>query len=105
MNKPKRVILLLTDILMLLAGLVGFLIFVVIVIYTPSLSDIPTADVIRSTTGIHELRAMADDGYGKFRAFVGALLTLRWYFVGLGGFLFVRSIIHFCLTPWRLKDK
>jgi hypothetical protein len=108
MTKPKRVILLLTEILMLVAGAVGVLIFVVtttVVCRHISLADIPTAGTIRSTTGIYELRAMAEDSSDKYRALVEALQTLRWYFLGLGAFLALGSIVHFCLTPWKLKDK
>jgi hypothetical protein len=105
MTKLKRVILLLMEILMLVAGAVGVLIFVAIVVYTPSSSSIPTADVIRSTTGIHELRIMADDSSDKYRALILALLTLRWYFLGLGVFLVAGSVVHFCLIPWKLRNR
>lgn len=108
MNRPKRVILLLTEILMLIAGICGILIFIGItlsVVRSRSVADIPSADVINSTTETWRLKGMAEDGYGKFQALASALATLRWYFLGLGGFLFVSSIIHFCLTPWKLKDK
>jgi len=108
MTKPKRVILLLTQILMLVAGAVGVLIFVVIttvVCRHISLADIPTADTIRPITGIHELRVIAEDSSDKYRALVEAMQTVRWYFLGLGAFLAVGSIVHFCLTPWKLKDR
>jgi hypothetical protein len=108
MTKPKRVILLLTQILMIAAGGVGALIFFVtttVVCRHISLADIPKADAIHSMTNVNELRIIAEDSSDKYRGLVEALLTLRWYFLGLGAFLALASIVHFCLTPWKLKEK
>src|SRR5579859_2837276 len=101
MTKPKRVILLLTEILMLVAGTVGVLIFVTIttvVCRHISLADIPTEHAISSITDTHKLRAIAEDSSDKYLGLADAIQTLRWYFLGLGAFLAVGSIIHFCLT-------
>ena len=108
MTKPKRVILLLTQILMLVAGAVGVLIFVVITVFVcrhVSLADIPTTEAIRATTDMHRVRAIAEDSSEKYGALLEGVQNMRWYFLGLGAFLAVGSVVHFCLTPWKLRDK
>jgi hypothetical protein len=107
MSKSKRVILLLTNILMLVASLVGFIGFIVLTDihshhgyagYASRNDIINTTDVARLQT----MGAVASDGWDRFTDVID---TNRWFFLGFGALLFVTSIIHFCLTPWKLKDE
>jgi hypothetical protein len=104
MTKPKRVILLVTEILMLAAGVVGILIFATLTWVLSRHISVPTNEAIRAATGTRELRSMAEDSSGKYWALLEAFQTLRWYFLGLGTLLAAGSVIHFCLTPWKLGD-
>ena len=108
MTKPRRVALLVADILMFLGGIGAVLIFVAITIVlhqAPGWPQIPSGDQIMATAQTSQLRAMASDAYDKLKIFTDIVDDYRWYFLVFGGLLFLGSIFHFILTPWKLREK
>ncbi len=108
MTKVRRVTLLVADILMLLGGIGSVLIFIVITLTlreAPGWPRIPSGDEIKATTETWRLRGMAADAYDKLQIFTEMVDGYRWYFLVFGSLLFVGSIVHFALTPWRLREK
>jgi len=100
--------LLVAEILMLLGGVVAFLLFIAITLLlhqTPGWPHIPTEKEIQAITDIWRLRDMAVDAYEKLQAFVDVADTYRWFFLIFGSLLFLGSIVHFILTPWKLREK
>ena len=58
-----------------------------------------------ATAQTSQLRAMASDAYDKLKIFTDIVDGYRWYFLVFGGLLFLGSIFHFILTPWKLREK
>jgi hypothetical protein len=93
---------------MLLGGIGAVLIFVALTFAlheTAGWPHIPSADDIKATTETWKLRGMAADAYDKLGVFVDAVDAYRWWFLVFGSLLLLGSILHFVLTPWRLKEK
>ncbi len=108
MTKPRRVALLVADILMFLGGIGAVLIFVAITIVlhqAPGWPHIPSGDQIMATAQTSQLRVMAGDAYDKLKIFTDIVDGYRWDFLVFGGLLFLGSIFHLILTPWKLREK
>jgi hypothetical protein len=107
MTKVRRVTLLVADILMLLGGIGAVLIFIAITLTlreAPGWPHIPSGDEINATTEPWRLRGMVADAYDKLQIFTAMVDLYRWYFLVFGSLLFLGSIVHFCLIPWRLRN-
>jgi hypothetical protein len=107
MTKVRRVTLLIADILMLLGGIGSVLFFIAITLTlreAPGWPHIPSSDEIRATTETWRLRGMAADAYDKLQIFTEMVDVYRWYFLVFGSLLCLGSLVHFGLTPWRLRE-
>jgi hypothetical protein len=94
--------------IMLLAGLLALMLFITVTIMlseTPGWPQIPSAEQVRSITDISHLRSRTVDAYEKLGIYVELVDNYRWYFLTFGCFLAIGSVLHFALTPWRLRDK
>ena len=104
MTKSKRMILLVTNIAMLVAGLVavvGF-IFLTDIHSRHGYSGYASRNDFITTTNIERLSVMgfvASDGWQRFTDVADGC---RWFFLGFGAVLLIGSVV---LTPKRLKDK
>lgn len=108
MTKTRRVILLVTNILTLLMGVFAFLyfgMFCYVLSHSNHWSDVPSLDKIHTTTNIYFLRNTTEEERDGLLADYDLIKTYKWYVLIFGAFLFINSVIHFFLTPWKLKDK
>jgi len=107
MTKSKRMILLVTNIVMLVAGLFGFLGFFGLTHQhsTYGYSGYASVHDITSTTDVARLQTMGGVASWNWERYTEVIDTSRWYFLGLGSVLVIGSIVHFCLSPWRSKDR
>lgn len=103
MTKPKRVTLLVVDIVTVLSGLATLLVAIVFVIFrnellpnTPSHQEIYAASTERLRTYIQLMSDRAELLSNTVQDF-GALLVLG------GVVMFVGSILRLVATPWRLS--
>ena len=104
MTKPRRIILLVVDIVTVLAGLVALIVSIVFAVLrndvsprTPSHQEIYAASV---TTLRTDLKLAVDDISflsGTVREWTGLLMFF-------GAVMFVGSILRLVFTPWRLSE-
>ena len=107
MTKSKHLILLVTNIVMLVAGLVGSFVFLVLTDQYSTYGNrgYASSDVIYSMTNTLHIQVMAEKSASEWRRFSHLIDSARWFFLGLGLVLVVGSVIHFCLMmPSKPKD-
>ena len=106
MTKSRRIVLLVTNLVTLAAGLVALLAFAGLIHQhsTYGFSGYASSHDIATTTDVDHLQTMGGVAAWNWERFTLVIGECRWLFLGLGTVLIVGSIIHFMLTPLRQKD-
>lgn len=107
MTKTRRIILLLTQIFMLMGSVLAFRNYYAIssnLAYFSEYSDLPEPTT-NSTPKENELRAIILDREMTVATAAGTRQVCSLGFLLYGSLLLGGSVIHFCITPWKLKDK
>jgi len=104
MTKTRRTILLLTQIFMVLAGVLAFRNFATITSHLPELSRLsPVPDLEKgSTPEARRLNVMVCETQMSLTLVASALKVSSGGIFLYGALLLGGSLIHFFLTPWKL---
>ena len=106
MTQTRRIILLVTNIVMLAAGLVALLGFIGLTHQhsTYGFSGYPSREQLLASTNVMSLQTMGNVAAWNWDRFTLVINSARWIFLALAVVLIVSSIIYFWLTPSRQKD-
>jgi hypothetical protein len=106
MTKSKRLVLMITNAAMLLAGLLGVLGFIGLTHQhsTYGYSGYASVHDITATTDVARLQTMGGVAAWNWERFTGVIDASRWCFLGLGAVLVIGSIVHLCLSSRRSPD-
>jgi hypothetical protein len=100
MPKSKRFILVFTNIILLIAGVLGLLSFLALarVSRGPASGDLgPVTDVVR-------LQTIAAHAITGWQQVVSVTNVEKWYSLAFGVIMIVASVIHFSMAPWRKRN-
>ncbi len=108
MTKSKRITLLVTNVIMLLAGLYGMIGFVALTDLHSSYGYVAgsshSLDEISATTNAVRLQTIGSIATDHWQLYTLLLDRCRWNFLAVGSIFVVGCIIHLWLTPVRSKD-
>jgi len=108
MTKLKRITLLVTNIMMLAAGLYGMIGFVALTDehssygYAAGISH--SLVEINAITNVVHLQTIAGSAMEHWQRYTWVLDRCRWNFLAIGSIFVIGTIIHLWLTPVRSKD-
>lgn len=101
MTKPKRVTLLLADILMILAGVAAMFFFVGLTEVVRIIHSEPEV-TWEKTSPPHRLESAIVTAYQYLNHLTKIVDVCRWAFLVAGALLLGGGISHLCFTPWQL---
>ena len=108
MTKSKRITLLVTNVIMLVAGLYGMIGFVALTdehsTYGFAAGSSHSLGEINTTTNAMRLQVIGSFATEHWQRYTWVLDRCRWNFLAIGSIFVIGCIVHLWLTPVRSKD-
>lgn len=103
MTKPRRIVLLVVDIITLFAGIVAVALAIALSLY-PGWPKIPSRDEILAASPT-SLRSKMQSARENMETLVSMKQEARDRFMFIGGIVVVGTILRLSFTPWRVRER
>ena len=105
MTKTKRIILLVVDVFTLLGGSAALILVIAFSLHRSALSPITPSQQEISTAAVTTLRTELRREVDSIAFLSGTIEDASRLLLFCGIVMFGGSILHFCLTPWRVDGR